>query len=124
MKAQSFGYVGKFLRVDLSTHSIKVEWLDSRLLEYVGGMGIATRLFMDAYTPDLKPEDDANPLIILTGPLTGTHIPTASRTAVVSLSQTRSIAVSNFGGFWVPPSSTPAMTASSWKAKAHTGPAW
>ncbi len=101
MRTQICGYAGKYLRIDLSAHTIRAEALEQRLLEYVGGVGIATRLFMDAYHPDLLPSDDGNPVILFTGPLTGTIVPTASRTAVVSLSpQTRALAVSNFGGFW------------------------
>lgn len=101
MKLQLGGYAGKYLCIDVNSRSVKARSLDSRLLEYVGGLGMATRVFMDAYHPGLRAEDAANPLVIFTGPLTGTPVPTASRTAVVSLSpQTNALGISNFGGFW------------------------
>ena len=70
------GYIGKLLRVDLTSGSMKEEWLDEpELRKYVGGAGFGIRylyrevpLGIDYFSPD-------NRLIIASGPLGGTRIP-------------------------------------------------
>ncbi|MGQ9782030.1 MAG: aldehyde ferredoxin oxidoreductase family protein [Nitrososphaeria archaeon] len=73
MKApQLEGYVGKVLEVDIGRGSFKDLELDSRWIElYVGGGGYATRLLYDLVSRDTDPLSPGNPLIAMTGPLTG-----------------------------------------------------
>jgi len=81
------GYFGRILEVDLSTGSIGVMEPDPGLYrDYLGGSGLAARLFfnMGAYNADpLGPE---NPLMIMHGPLSGTTLPGCSRLEVCARS--------------------------------------
>ena len=71
------GYAGKFLDVDLSRGKISETRFDDETLEaYFGGRGLATKILWDrigrrwAKVDALAPE---NPLIALTGPMTGIY---------------------------------------------------
>ncbi len=68
------GYMGKILRVDLDTGQLKDENLPETpvLRQYVGGQGLAQYILMHELAPGTGPLDPANPLIFMTGPLTGT----------------------------------------------------
>jgi len=83
-----FAYAGKILRVDLTTGKISTEPLSEKLAkEYIGGIGLGIKLLMDNSTPGTDPFDPDNPIIYLTGPLSGTLGPTGGNSyAVVSKS--------------------------------------
>ncbi len=72
--------------------------------QYIGGIGLGFRLLMDNSKPGTDPFDPANPLIFVTGPLSGTMGPTAGNGyAVVSKSPaTGGIAESKAHGFFGP----------------------
>lgn len=97
-----YGYNGKLLRINLKDKTVKVEGLDSKKAEkYLGGRGLGTRLFMDEVDPKVDALSPENKLIILTGPLTGTPVPTGGRYMVITKSPlSNTIACSNSGGFW------------------------
>lgn len=97
-----YGYTGKIARINLSTGDIKTETLDKELAKlYVGGRGLATKMFseeVDAKVDALSPE---NKLFIATGPLSGTPTPTGGRYMAITKSPlTGTIASSNSGGRW------------------------
>ncbi|HZK88166.1 MAG TPA: aldehyde ferredoxin oxidoreductase family protein, partial [Anaerovoracaceae bacterium] len=96
------GYQGKILRVDLSKGIIKVEPLDEEIAKkFIGGRGLATKLFVDEVSPLVDALSPENKLLIATGPLTGTPTPTGGRYMVVTKSPlTGTIASSNSGGYW------------------------
>lgn len=96
------GYNGKLLRINLKEKSVKVEVLDLNLAKkFVGGRGLGTKLFMDEVDPKVDALSPENKLIILTGPLSGTPVPTGGRYMVVTKSPlSGTIASSNSGGFW------------------------
>ena len=72
-----FGYAGKILRVDLSTGSTKTEPLREELAKkYIGGIGLGMRMLLDNTKPGIEALSRENPLILTTGPLTGTMAPT------------------------------------------------
>ncbi|MCW4054313.1 MAG: aldehyde ferredoxin oxidoreductase family protein [Candidatus Bathyarchaeota archaeon] len=83
-----FAYAGKILRVDLTTGKISTEPLSEKMAkDYIGGIGLGIRLLMDNSKAGTDPFDPANPLIFITGPLSGTMGPTAGNGyAVVSKS--------------------------------------
>ncbi|MEM2081089.1 MAG: aldehyde ferredoxin oxidoreductase family protein [Candidatus Bathyarchaeia archaeon] len=83
-----FAYAGKILRVDLTTGKVSTEPLSEELAKnYIGGIGLGIRLLMDNSKPGTDPFSPDNPLIYLTGPLSGTMGPTAGNGyAVVSKS--------------------------------------
>ena len=83
-----FAYAGKILRVNLTTGKISTESLSEEMAKnYIGGMGLGIRLLMDNSKPGVDAFDPDNPLIFVTGPLSGTMGPTAGNGyAVVSKS--------------------------------------
>jgi aldehyde:ferredoxin oxidoreductase len=71
-----YGYAGRILRVDLSSGEIEKEPLSPELIEgYMGGVGMQYRLIYDLLRPDLDPFSPDAPVIVGTGPLTGTLAP-------------------------------------------------
>ena len=83
----SYGFAGKYVRINLSTKEVKIKELDSHLLKnFVGGRGIGSYFLfheVDALTEALSPD---NKLIIATGPLSGTGIAGSTKTAIVTKS--------------------------------------
>lgn len=67
------GYMGKILRVNLTDGKVKDENLPETpiLRQYIGGQGLAQYILMHELPPGTGPLDPANPVIFMTGPLTG-----------------------------------------------------
>ncbi|MFX1298925.1 MAG: aldehyde ferredoxin oxidoreductase family protein, partial [Promethearchaeota archaeon] len=81
------GYLGKILRVDLSNEKMEDYPLDPKLLEqFIGGSGLACRMLYDLVDRDTDPLSPSNPLILMTGPLSGTTVPTAGRISICAKS--------------------------------------
>ncbi|NIU38493.1 aldehyde ferredoxin oxidoreductase [Candidatus Bathyarchaeota archaeon] len=100
-----FAYAGKILHINLSTGKAETKPLNEKIArQYIGGIGLGFRLLMDNSKPGTDPFDPANPLIFVTGPLSGTMGPTAGNGyAVVSKSPaTGGIAESKAHGFFGP----------------------
>ncbi len=95
------GYLGRILTVDLSTGHIADQLLDGNLLRnFVGGASLAARLLYDHLTPALDPLGPDNPLLFMTGPLTGSSGPAVGRYIVCAKSPATGLwAESNCGGF-------------------------
>ncbi len=71
------GYAGRILYIDLSTGKVKIERLKEELArKYVGGIGLGMHLYLENSKRGLDPFSPQNPLILATGPLSGTMIPT------------------------------------------------
>jgi aldehyde:ferredoxin oxidoreductase len=96
------GYHGKILDIDLSDEKIRIKPLSPRTVEdYLGGRGLATRIFYDEMDPLADPFDAASVIVIATSPLIGTRAPTACRGHMVFKSPlTGTIGSSNCGGLW------------------------
>jgi len=92
---------GRMLCIDLSTgaitrQEIPPEWRN----EYIGGSGLGARILWNYLRPDLHPLAAENPLLWITGPLTGTAGPTTGRFTICGRSpQTGIWGESNIGGF-------------------------
>ncbi len=98
-----YGWMGKILKVDLSSGKIETEPTESYVDKYLGGRGIGVRLIYDNLKPGTDALDPGNPLIFSMGPLTGTAVPSSGRTDVTALSPLSNLrAKSNFGGYWGP----------------------
>lgn len=65
-----------------STIPLDVAWAR----EFIGGSGYAARFLYDKLTPELDPLSPENPLLFMTGPMTGTPAPTAGRYVVCAKS--------------------------------------
>jgi len=74
-----YGWVGKILRIDLSSGKVSEEPTTERARRFIGGMGLGTKIMWDEIKPEVAPFDPENRLLLLTGPLTGTLAPTSGR---------------------------------------------
>lgn len=82
-----YGFWDRILWIDLSTQSIEVRSLGEETWRaYIGGSGLATKILIDSDVAGIDPLDPGNPLIFMTGPLTGTRVPMAGRHQVVTKS--------------------------------------
>jgi len=71
------GYAGRILHVDLSSGRIWTEVLNEDYAKkYIGGIGLGMRLYLDHSKPGVDPFSAENPLVLATGPLSGTMVPT------------------------------------------------
>lgn len=70
------GYMGKILRVELSSGSIKDENLPEEpvLKKLIGGQALASYILLKGLPLDAKPFGPENRVVIMTGPLTGTGL--------------------------------------------------
>jgi aldehyde:ferredoxin oxidoreductase len=72
-----FGYAGRVLHVDLTTGKTHTEPLNEDYAKkYIGGIGLGMRLWLDLAEPGVEPFSPENPLILVTGPISGTMWPT------------------------------------------------
>ena len=73
-----FGYAGRILRIDLSTSKTRVNTLTEEVAKkYIGGIGLGMHLLVENSNPGTEPFSPDNPLVLATGPLSGTMAPTA-----------------------------------------------
>jgi len=74
------GYAGKILEVNLTSGKISRTSVDDETLrKFIGGSGLAAKLFLDRVSPQVAPLSPQNTLFIMTGPLQGTNLPGAGR---------------------------------------------
>ena len=94
------GWMGKILRVDLTTGEIKDELLDPQVAkDYIGGRGIGIYYLNKEMDPACDPLSPENLMVMMTGPLTGTGAPTGARYMVMTKSPlTGAVTCSNSGG--------------------------
>lgn len=85
MALGSGGFVGKVLRVDLSTGKISTEDTRQRYAALLGGAGIGYRVLWDEVPAGTGPFDAANKLVFATGPLVGTSVPCNGRATITTL---------------------------------------
>ena len=96
------GYIGRILRIDLSNRGIQIEQIDEGVTKlWVGGSSLGAKFLYDSTderTDALSPD---NPLIFMTGPLTGSSVPGTGRHEVVFKSPlTNMFGRSGAGGRW------------------------
>ncbi len=99
----SFGYRGKILRVDLSSGSSAEVSTADYVDRFLGGRGIATKIYWDEVLPDINAFDAENCLIFMTGPLGGFTGLAGSRWGIYGKSPATTperFSYSNLGGSW------------------------
>src|SRR3989304_5770769 len=98
------GYLGKFLNVNLSTGEIKEETPEESLYkDFSGGYGLGARLLYNRQKAGVDPLGPENIFGLVTGPLTGTPAPAATRyTAVAKSPLTGGWGDANAGGDFAP----------------------
>lgn len=97
------GYAGKILRVDLSSGSITHVPTIDYAGRFLGGRGIAAKIYWDEVSPGVSAFDPENPMIFVTGPLAGLSGLSGSRWQVCGKAPAMTpeqFSYSNFGGRW------------------------
>ena len=104
MQAFTGGYLGRILRVNLTTRQTSVEELKENEVELLlGGRGIAARMYYQEISADTKPFDEGNKLFFVTGPLTGVPLPSTTKFQLATKSpETGHYLCSNCGGVFGP----------------------
>ncbi len=97
-----YGWMGKILHVNLSDSEITQFSTQPYTELYLGGRGIASRIYWEMVTPNIEAFDPENRLIFMTGPLVATGAHGASRLSVVGKSPMafpEGYCYGNIGGF-------------------------
>jgi aldehyde:ferredoxin oxidoreductase len=98
-----YGWMGKILDIDLSASKISEFPTQPYAEKYLGGRGIASRIYWETVKPGITAFDPANRLIFMTGPLVGTGAQGATRMAVVGkspMAYPERYCYGNIGGFF------------------------
>ena len=98
------GYTGKLLRVNLSHMKVSTEPLNMEWAEkYIGCQGLGARYLYEELAGGVNPLGPDNKILVVTGPLTGTIAPAASRYVLVTKSPLTNIFIdSSAGGHFGP----------------------
>ncbi|NPU85648.1 MAG: aldehyde ferredoxin oxidoreductase family protein [Syntrophaceae bacterium] len=98
------GNTGKILNVDLTAGKTEIEALpEAWYRQYIGGSGLAAKLFMERGRFDLDPLDPSAMLIFMNGPFAGLRLSGASRNSVAGCSPlTGHWGDSSCGGYFAP----------------------
>ena len=83
----SKGYMGKILRVNLTSGAVSVEELPEEMKrQFIGGRGFGAKILFDELKPGIDPLSPDNKLIYQCGPLAGTGAQSCSRWIVTTKS--------------------------------------
>jgi len=105
MSAHTNGWCGRILEVDLSNGRFSERGTRVYAKDYLGGRGIATRIYWELADSGVSAFDPANLLIFMTGPLGATGAQGASRFVVAGKSPMRypeGFCCGNLGGYFGP----------------------
>src|SRR5262244_2386737 len=99
------GYMGKILRVDLSTGSLRDENLPEEpiLKKFIGGQALASYILLKELTLKATPFGPENIIVMMTGPLTGNGFtPGGTKMTAVYLSPLTNYSLGRgaTSGFW------------------------
>lgn len=102
-----FGYMGKILRVNLTTGDVKTIDTSQYSDKFMGGFGIGAAIYFDLVADKtISAYDPRNVVCVMTGPLSGTLAPTSGRTEMCGKGSqgypTEWFTRSGFGGRWGP----------------------
>ena len=94
------GYAGKMARVDLSSGSVST-FMPQRdeLIKYLGGKGLAAKMFFDEFSTKIDAFSDENLIVITTSPFNSSTAPSSARFNISTISPLTGLLVSsNCGG--------------------------
>jgi aldehyde:ferredoxin oxidoreductase len=100
---EQYGYAGEVLRVDLSSGSAARVMTSDYAERFLGGRGIAVKIYWDEVPPETRAFDEENRLIFALGPLAGIPLLGGSRWGVFGkspLSASEKFCYGNLGGRW------------------------
>lgn len=98
----TFGYAGKILWVDLSSSEITQSSTLQYTEKFLGGRGLAAKIYWDEVPPETEAFDEANILVFACGPLAGLPGISSSRWTVCGKSPKvpERFSYGSFGGTW------------------------
>jgi aldehyde:ferredoxin oxidoreductase len=106
MSGKYGGYVGKILRVDMSTGRMTDLNTWNYVPDFIGGIGLGYKLLWDETNENTTEWSPENALIVASGPCCGTPVPTSGRAEVIGIAPQGYprpwAAVSGFGGDFGP----------------------
>jgi aldehyde:ferredoxin oxidoreductase len=99
---KALGYLGRIGRIDLSNRTAEDQALEEHVARaFIGGSGLGTKFLFDETDEHTEPFGEDNPLILSTGPLTGSVLFNSNRFEAVTKSPLTGIfAESSGGGYW------------------------
>jgi aldehyde:ferredoxin oxidoreductase len=100
-----YGWIGKKLHVNLNDLETKAISTHPYAEQYLGGRGIASRIYGETVTPEIKAFDPENRLIFMAGPMVSTGAQAATRLSVIGkspMSVPEGYCYGNIGGFFPP----------------------
>lgn len=100
---EKFGYAGKILKVDLSGGRLEELPSSDYADRFLGGRGIAAKLYWDEVSPEVNAVDSENRLIFVNGPLAGFPGLAGSRWQICGKSPATSpqtFSYASLGGSW------------------------
>lgn len=98
-----YGYAGKILRIDLSSGIVTHTSTPDYAARFIGGRGIAAKIYWDEVLPEVRAFDPENRLIFATGPLAGLTGVSGSRWTICgksALATPEHFNYCNLGGDW------------------------
>jgi len=98
-----YGYAGQILRVDLSNQKISILPTANYAGRFLGGRGIAAKIYWDETGPDTRALEPENCLIFITGPVAGFTRFAGCRWQVCGKSaemEPEAFSYANLGGSW------------------------
>jgi len=97
--------MNKITRIDLTDGSFSTVGIDESIVRnYVGGIGLGTRIVYDEVPPGVDALDPESRIVVAVGPLTGTLLPGSCRYHIVAKSPNTTFTISNAdsAGFFAP----------------------
>jgi aldehyde:ferredoxin oxidoreductase len=99
-----YGFHNRLLHIDLSSQTWAMEGIpDDTLGRYLGGKGLGVHLLLEKSPPGVDPLAPENPLIVTTGPASGTVLAPASRYGLFSKSPLTGLFGESYSGGHVAP---------------------
>lgn len=101
--SEIYGWTGKILRVNLSSGEVSTIDTMKYVPDFLGGVGIASRIAWEELSPGVDAFDPENLLFIMVGPLTGTLASGAGRVEVLGIAPQQHPPIfsrSGMGGHW------------------------
>jgi aldehyde:ferredoxin oxidoreductase len=98
-----YGYVGEILDVDLSTNKVNKLAIGDYAVRFLGGRGIAAKLYWDNTPPQTAAYDPENRLVFITGPIAGFMGFSGCRWQICGKSpemEPEAFSYANLGGSW------------------------
>jgi aldehyde:ferredoxin oxidoreductase len=77
-----YGYMGKILHVDLTKASLSEIETQTYAKKFLGGRGVASRLYWEKVTPEIKAFDPENRLMFMSGPILATGAQGGARMSI------------------------------------------